>query len=266
LLTFYRLFIASLFLICFCKKGFIKSIFASNRKLLFGVAIFGNVLPFNLISLSEIYVESIVASTLIGTMPLFTYIIAHFISKNKRLDFVSIIGLLFGFIGMLIFINPFGISIESVAFHFSLLIILSAFFYGLSANFVKKIQDHSPIEIAAFTTILAMLLAFPIFILNFISFNNFEKQLLLNISFESFLSATLLGIVCTGFAILIFFNLIKIKSAVFASQSNFLIPCFGSLWGYIFLDESLTENMIYGLLLIVIGGWVTNRSMFIKSN
>ena len=136
----------------------------------------------------------------------------------------------------------------------------------LSANFVKKIQDNSPIEIAAFTTILAMFLAFPIFILNFISLTNFEKQLLLNISFESFLSATVLGIVCTGFAILIFFNLIKIKSAVFASQSNFLIPCFGSLWGYIFLDENLTENMIYGLLLIVIGGWVTNRSMFVKSN
>ena len=265
-MTFYRLFVASLFLIFFCKKGFLKGIFANNKKLLFGVAIFGNVLPFNLISLSEIYVESIVAASLIGTMPLFTYIIAYFISKNKSLDFISIIGLLFGFIGMLIFINPFGISLESVAFNFSLLIILSAFFYGLSANFVKKIQDNSPIEIAAFTTILAMLLAFPIFILNFISLNNFEKQLLLNISFDSFLSATVLGIVCTGFAILIFFNLIKIKSAVFASQSNFLIPCFGSLWGYIFLDENLTENMIYGLLLIVIGGWVTNRSMFVKSN
>ena len=38
----------------------------------------------NLISLSEVYVESIVASTLIGTMPLFTYIIAFFISENKR--------------------------------------------------------------------------------------------------------------------------------------------------------------------------------------
>ena len=119
-MTFYRLFVASLFLICFCKKGFLKGIFANNKKLLFGVAIFGNVLPFNLISLSEIYVESIVAASLIGTMPLFTYIIAYFVSKNKNLDFISIIGLLFGFIGMLIFINPFGISLESVAFNFSL--------------------------------------------------------------------------------------------------------------------------------------------------
>jgi len=32
------------------------------------------------------------------------------------------------------------------------------------------------------------------------------------------------------------------------------------------LDENLTENMIYGLLLIVIGGWITNRSMLVKSN
>ena len=44
--------------------------FSKNTGLLIGIAVFGNVLPFNLISLSEIYVDSIVASTLIGTMPL----------------------------------------------------------------------------------------------------------------------------------------------------------------------------------------------------
>ena len=137
-MTFYRLFVASLFLICFCKKGFLKGIFANNKKLLFGVAIFGNVLPFNLISLSEIYVESIVAASLIGTMPLFTYIIAYFVSKNKSLDFISIIGLLFGFVGMLIFINPFGISLESVAFNFSLLLKLSAFFLRTISKFCKE--------------------------------------------------------------------------------------------------------------------------------
>ena len=42
--------------------------------------------------------ESIVAASLIGTMPLFTYIIAYFISKNKSLDFISITGLLLGFL------------------------------------------------------------------------------------------------------------------------------------------------------------------------
>ena len=77
-----------MFLICFCKKGFLKGIFANNKKLLFGVAIFGNVLPFNLISLSEIYVESIVAASLIGTMPLFTYIIAYFILIHSNLIFI----------------------------------------------------------------------------------------------------------------------------------------------------------------------------------
>ena len=57
-----------------------------------------------------------------------------------------------------------------------------------------------------------------------------------------------------------FFNLIKIKDAIFASQSNFLIPCFGTLWSFIFLDEILSHHMIYGLLLIVIGGWLVNSS------
>ena len=39
-----------------------------NKLLFVAVAIFGNVLPFNLISLSEIHVDSVVAATLIGTM------------------------------------------------------------------------------------------------------------------------------------------------------------------------------------------------------
>ena len=37
------------------------------------IALIGNVIPFNLISYSEIFVDSIIASTLIGTMPIFTF-------------------------------------------------------------------------------------------------------------------------------------------------------------------------------------------------
>ena len=134
---------------------------------------------------------------------------------------------------MLIFINPFQISLESVAFNFSLLIIFSAFFTDYQQILLKKIQDNTPIEIAAFTTILAMLLAFPIFILNFFFLNNFEKQLLLNISFESFLSATVLGIVCTGFAILIFLILLKSNRLFLRVKVIFLFHALG-LCGDIF--------------------------------
>ncbi len=233
----------------------------SENKLLFvAVAIFGNVLPFNLISLSEIHVDSVVAATLIGTMPLFTVLISLFIMKNQTVNFLNISGIIVGFIGMLIFINPSKFTNESENFIFFLLIIFSAFSYGLSANIVKKITNYSPIEIATFTTILATIFSLPVLISNTLNSQNFFFDVLPNISIISLASATILGLVCTGLAILIFFNLIKIKDAIFASQSNFLIPCFGTLWSFIFLDEILSHHMIYGLLLIVIGGWLVNSS------
>lgn len=235
-----------------------------NKNLLICIAIFGNVLPFNLISLSEIHVDSIVASTLIGTMPLFTFLISYFFFKSNSLNLLSCLGLLLGFLGMIVFINPSTFSMKSDTINFSLLIILSSFFYGLSANMVKKIKNHSPFEIAAFSTLLATIFSFPIFIIDFYSSVNITNSFLENITMTSFLSATILGIVCTGLAILVFFKLIQVKSAVFASQSNYLIPCFGSLWGFLFLDEKLSHNMFYGLFLIVMGGWMVNRSMISK--
>lgn len=264
LLTFYRLLIASIFLLIFLKKIRIKLLLSKNIPLLFGIALFGNVLPFNLISLSEVYLDSIVASVLIGTMPLFTLIISLFFFKNQHLGFLSFLGLVIGFFGMITFMKLTHFSIESTTTKYSLVILLSAFFYGFSANLVKKVDDISPLEIAAGSTILASFLSCPIMIIDLFLINKFEMASLEKISLISFLSATILGVMCTAIAILVFFHLIKIKNAVFASQSNYLIPCFGSFWGFLFLEETLSLNMLYGLFLIVCGGWVVNRSMHNK--
>ena len=83
LLTFYRLVVASIFLFFFCEVKKIKFLFLNNKKDLFIIALFGNVIPFNLISWSELYVDSLVASTLIGTMPLFTFLISLFFFKES---------------------------------------------------------------------------------------------------------------------------------------------------------------------------------------
>ena len=245
----------------FCQRNAFKKMFSKNISLLIGIAIFGNVLPFNLISLSEIYVDSIVASTLIGTMPLFTLLISFLLFKGNELNLFSFFGLSVGFFGMVTFINPSNLSIQSTTISFSSLIIFSSFCYGLSANLVKKIKNNTPLEIATFSTVWATILSFPVFVSHLFFSRNSEIYHLQNISLESFLSASVLGVVCTGLAILIFFNLIKTRTAVFASQSNYLIPCFGSIWGFLFLGESLSQNMFYGLLLIVLGGWMINRSM-----
>ena len=68
-----------------------------------------------------------------------------------------------------------------------------------------------------------------------------------------------LGVFCTATAIIVFFYLIKKKGAVFASQSNFLIPCFGILWSYLFLNEDINNQIIVGLTIILFGLYFVHR-------
>ena len=123
------------------------------------------------------------------------------------------------------------------------------------------VKKHSPLEIATSSTILAALFSVPIWLVEMSISEHSLTDLLREISINSLISAAILGIFCTGLAILIFFNLIKMKSAIFASQSNYLIPCFGSFWAFIFLGENLSHNMILGLILIVSGGWQVHKAM-----
>ena len=257
LLTFYRLLIASIFLLFFrvekikwTRKNFVGILI---------ISIFGNLLPFNLISWSELYVDSVVASSLIGTMPMFTFIFSLILLKNNDTSFFKFFGLIIGFSGMIIFIGPNFSSFKENSVFFSLVILFSAVCYAFSASWVKKIENQSAISIATTSTIIATFLTFPVMLWFFGLSNVTFSQYVGSVSLKSFFSATVLGIICTGLAIIVFFKLIQIRSPIFASQSNFLIPCFGFLWSYIFLNESLTSNLFVGLIMIVISGYFLNK-------
>ena len=221
---------------------------------------FGNVLPFNLISWSQLHVDSLIASTLIGTMPLFTLLISlNFFKEKFKIQTIN--GLVLGFLGMIIFLKPNHESVPDSNLFYPLLIIFSSILYAFSANWVKTVKENASFELACSSIGVAAFFSIPLSIFLFFMGDNQVSVLLSNITLKSFISASLLGILCTGLAISIFFKLIESKSAVFASQSNYLIPCFGFLWSYIFLEEVFTLNLIAGFLLIVIGGFLVNRQL-----
>ena len=260
LLTSYRLIIASVILLFFCNLNKIKKLFKNNKKDLIIIALVGNVLPFNLISWSQLYVDSLIASTLIGTMPLFTLLISFNFFKEK-FKIQTINGLVLGFLGMIIFLKPNHESVPDSNLFYPLLIIFSSILYAFSANWVKTVKENASFELACSSIGVAAFFSIPLSIFLFFMGDNQVSVLVSNITLKSFISASFLGILCTGLAISIFFKLIESKSAVFASQSNYLIPCFGFLWSYIFLEEIFTLNLIAGFMLIVVGGFLVNRQL-----
>jgi drug/metabolite transporter (DMT)-like permease len=63
----------------------------------------------------------------------------------------------------------------------------------------------------------------------------------------------MLGLLCTGGALAIYFKLLQRMGAMPSMAVAFLIPLFGVLWGVIFLGESLQWSLLIGGSLILLG-------------
>ncbi len=67
------------------------------------------------------------------------------------------------------------------------------------------------------------------------------------------LAVLMLGVLCTGFAYLLYFCLVADVGASAALSVTFLIPVFGIFWGYLFLDEPVGWHTVLGTLLVLLG-------------
>jgi drug/metabolite transporter (DMT)-like permease len=214
----------------------------SGRLLLVGIT--GTAIPFSLLSYATLYVTAGYASILNATTPIFTALIA-WLWANDRLSRTAMLGLVVGFIG--VFVLSF--DKQAGSFQISLLPILAAMAatlcYGFSANFTRqKLQHIHPLALACGSQTAAALFLMPI------STGYLPQQMP---SVESWVSVTILGIVCTASAFILYFRLIANVGVNKAVAVTYLIPFFGVVWGMLFLDESLSVLMVMGALLILTG-------------
>jgi len=77
---------------------------------------------------------------------------------------------------------------------------------------------------------------------------------------KSVISITYLGIIATGLAWVLRFKVLKDNGLVFQSQVAYLIPIFGVVLGYIFLDELITFKVLVALIAIVVGIYFVKKS------
>ena len=64
-------------------------------------------------------------------------------------------------------------------------------------------------------------------------------------------SAIALGVLCTGFAFLMYYRLIQRIGPTRTAVVTYLVPLFGAAFAWLFLDEPVTPTMIAAGLLIL---------------
>lgn len=248
-LVFFRVFFAALFIVIvlFIKK--IKIIF--DIKLWFMFFVMGalnNVIPFLAITYAQESITASLASLFNATTPIFTALLAHLVTKDEKLSPLKVLGILIGFVGMIVLLLPKGFGNFEFAAAFA---ILGAISYAFAGVFGKRLKSYDPI-----LNVFGMLSASSIimYALFFPSINALTLP-----SLYAFKDLIFLSLISTALAYIIYFRLLFSIGAVKLLLVTYLIPISASLLGVFLLNEVFTLNMLFGTLIIFISLGLINK-------
>tara|TARA_Y200000002_G_scaffold177847_1_gene146568 strand:+ start:6944 stop:7828 length:885 start_codon:yes stop_codon:yes gene_type:complete len=252
-LALVRVIFASAPLILLCKLKKIKiEAFSKEWKYYALIGLCNIAIPFVLIAIGTSKINSYLAAMLMSTTPLSGTILAHFFTKNEKINIFKVIGVLIGFSGILfLFLDK--IIINESNYIFALITILGSTFYSIGGILTIQIKNKGNENVTTSTTIWSLIFLFPMAII-------LEKPWLSDPSLESTLSLLYLGIIATGLAWLIRFRILAVNGLVFQTQVAYLIPIFGVFFGFFLMDEVITWRVLISLSIIIFGIYIVKKN------
>jgi len=231
-----------------------KQVRLQDWKYLAVVGMVGTGIPAMLFPVAQTQISSSLAGVLSTVTPIFTLILGVlFFSTNVALR--NIVGIVVGLTGAMALMIFGKSAFGSGNNWYGLLIVLGCFCYGLSVNTVKAgLQNLNPITLSS--AAFALLLPFAIF---GFWWTDVPGTLHTNSqAWSSLAYIAVLSLVGTFFASVLFFWLVQLTSAVFASTVAYLMPIVALALGA--LDgEIITVWHFGGMGLILIGVYLAKE-------
>ncbi len=256
-IAFFRVFLGAIpvVLLCIVKKIKIEA-FSKDWLWFASIGFINLVIPFFLIAYGVQKVQSNLAAILMATTPLSATILAHFFTENEKFNLYKTLGILIGFSGIVfLFSDKILISDENI--FYALSILLGSTCYVIGGILTLKISKKRNENVTASILIWGSIIVFPISMF-------LEQPWNSSPSLDSMIALLYLGVFPTGIAWLLRFHILKNNGLVFQSQVAYLIPIFGVILGFLFLNELITSKVIVSLLLVILGIYLVKRSNKVK--
>ena len=207
-----------------------------------GIAMINSVLPFVLFAWGAERAPAGIGAITNAMTVMFAALVA-FLFYGERIGRRRWIGLVAGFVGVTILASGHiaGASVGAAALAGT----AAALCYGLGINFVRHYLSGFPAAAIA----AANLGAGALLLLPFAIYSWPQSP----IPVASWLSAVLLGVLCTGIAFVFYYRLIARIGAPRTATVTYLIPLFGVIWAWLLLGEGVTLSMVLAGALILAG-------------
>ena len=228
-------------------KGFTLPRDRSTWFHLWVVSLLLNVIPGILFAVAETEVTSILAGIINAVTPLMTMLAIMIAFRDEVLKRNQVIGLITGFIGVLIVLGAWQ-GLGSNPWWAVGALLLAVACYGISFPYSRKNvlpRKLQPETMAATQLVAASITLLPMFIWDGIAENTYP--------IGPVLAMLALGVFGSGFAYIWNFKIMSAAGSAIASSVTFVTPVVAVLVGIIFLGESITWNEPVGGLVVLFG-------------
>jgi drug/metabolite transporter (DMT)-like permease len=211
------------------------------------MGLFNNFVPFSLISWGQTEISGSLASILNATTPIWTVLLAHWLTRDEKLTGLRALGVALGFIGVAVMIGIEVLSGIGGALLAQLAVVGAAVCYASTGIYGRRFSGIRPSQIAAGQLTMASLMMLPVAIA-------VDRPWTLPMPSAASIGAILgLALASTAVAYILYFRLLASSGAVNLLLVTFLIPVSATALGMGLLGETLQAQHIIGMALIAAG-------------
>ena len=247
-LAWARIVIAAVVLLALAwRAGTLGSVRGRWRWILF-FAVAEIAIPFPLIAIGEVHVDSSLAAIVIAAVPLIVALLAVGFAPAERASGSRLVGLLIGFVGVVVLV---GLDLtQSIGELLGALAILGAAVgYAIGPMLLRaKLAGLDARATMGVSLGVAAVLLAPFAAIDLPT----ETP-----SGDSLLSILVLGLFCTAVAFVVYSYLVSEVGAGRAVVITYVAPVVALALGVAVLDESPGPGAVVGLLLILAGSWIS---------
>ncbi len=206
-----------------------------------------NMIPFSLIVWAQTEITGSLASILNATTPLFTVLVAHFLTRDEKLRAGRAAGVATGFVGVVVIIGPDALSGLGAGAVAQIAVLIAAISYSFAGVFGRRFRGLSPLIVAAGQVTGSTLLMAPIALV-------LERPWAGSDPLPSAIGALVsLAVLSTALAYVLYFRILATAGATNLLLVTFLIPVSAMLLGIPILGETVGLADLFGMLIIFAG-------------
>lgn len=214
-----------------------------------GMGLLNNVIPFALIVWGQGHIASGLASILNATTPLFTVLVAHWLTPDERLTPLKAAGVAIGFGGAVAMVGPAALGGLGTDVLAQLACLAAALVYAFAGIFGRRFRRMgvAPMATAAGQVSASALLLLPVMLL-------VDEPWRLEMPGAASWGAVLgVALLSTALAYILYFRILAAAGATNLLLVTFLIPVSAILLGVLVLGEALLPRHLLGMALIGAG-------------